>query len=67
MVGSRLRLTHAEKTGRVESLYDCDRYEDGDGQMMTSLGGRCCEDETRSMNEYDCDKAVKGYVLSTLF
>lgn len=54
-------------TGRVESLYDCDGYEDGDGQMMTSLGGRCCEDEARSMNEYDCDEAVKGYVLSTLF
>lgn len=50
VVGTRLCLIHAEKCGRVENLYDCDEYEDGGGQMMTSLFGRCCDDETRSMN-----------------
>lgn len=66
MAGSRLRLIHAEKSGRVENLCDCDEYEDGGGQMMTLLGGRCCVDETHSMNECDCGDAVKDYVSSTL-
>lgn len=62
VVGSQLHLIHAEKCGRVESLYDYDGCEDND-HKMSSLVGRCCDDETRPPNDCDDDDdAAKHYV-----
>lgn len=50
VVESRLHLIRAEKCARVENSYDCGGYEGGDGQRMSSLVGRYCDDEDHSLN-----------------